>query len=143
MKIKFKELSVITEKVVQVINITQIVEKYVEECGIKEGFIHIMTKHTTTSLWVNEGLPCVEEDILNYLEKIVPENGDYIHDHFLRNYGTLGCNTNSHVKSVLMGYFLYFPIHKGKLVKGQNQTLYFSELDGPHKRGWTMQVIGE
>lgn len=143
MEIKFKELSVNTEKPVQAINITQIVEKYVEECGINEGFINIMTKHTTTGLWVNEGLSCVEEDILNHLEKIAPENGDYIHNHFLRDYGTLGYNANSHIKSVLMGYFLYFPIHKGRLIKGQCQTLYFAELDGPKKRGWTMQVIGD
>jgi secondary thiamine-phosphate synthase enzyme len=142
-KIKFKELSVITEKPVQAINITSIVEKYVKECGIAEGFIYIMTKHTTTGLWVNEGLPCVEEDILNHLEKIAPENDDYVHNHFLIEDGTLGYNANSHIKSVLMGYFLYFPIHEGRLIKGARQTLYLAELDGPKPREYTIQVIGD
>lgn len=143
MKIHFKKLELITRKPTQVINITSVVEEYVKECDIIEGVVYIMTKHTTTGLMVNEGLPCVEEDILNHLEKIAPEDDDYVHNHFLPEDGTLGYNANSHIKSVLMGYFLYFPIHKGEMVKGSRQTIYLAELDGPKSREYTIQVIGQ
>ena len=47
----------------QMIIITDQVKQAVEESGVKNGIVFIITAHTTTSIMINESLPCVEKDI--------------------------------------------------------------------------------
>ena len=47
----------------QMVIITDQVKKAVEESGIQDGVVFIITAHTTTSIMINESLPCVEKDI--------------------------------------------------------------------------------
>ena len=46
----------------QMVIITDQVKKAVEESGIQDGVVFIITAHTTTSIMINESLPCVEKD---------------------------------------------------------------------------------
>ena len=142
MNIRTKEITLVSEQVTQCMDITTLVEQAVAESGIQEGFIHIMTKHTTTGLYVNEGLPCVEEDILTHLEVLAPEYGNYVHNRYLPFDGCVGFNANAHIKSMLMGYYLYFPISQGRVLRGARQTMYLVEFDGPKTRTFLIQMIG-
>lgn len=142
MVFRLKEVTIITESQNQLIDITEEVEEYVNECKIEEGFVHVMTRHTTTGLLVNEGFEDVEETILDHMEHLAPEDGDYQHNRFLMQDGCLGYNANAHIKSVILGYFLYFPINSGRMLRGSRQTLYFAELDGPKTRKFIVQVAG-
>ena len=48
-----------------------------------------------------------------------------------------------HVKSTLIGVDLPLIIHDGKLLLGSSQGIYFLEFDGPRKRSFYVQVMGE
>lgn len=67
-----KKIHRLSQSVEEYINITEEVHRIVEESGVKNGHVAVMTAHTTTGIMVNEALPCVETDISELLEKIVP-----------------------------------------------------------------------
>ena len=79
-----KEIQIVSKECVQSIDITSEVEEMVRDSGVQNGTVFIMTKHTTNGLFVNEPLPCVEQDILDHLEYLAPEYGDYVHNRYLR-----------------------------------------------------------
>lgn len=85
-----KKIHRLSQSVEEYINITEEVHRIVEESGVKNGHVAVMTAHTTTGIMVNEALPCVETDISELLEKIVPLNEPYAHAHFLPDYGRDG-----------------------------------------------------
>ncbi|QQO10776.1 secondary thiamine-phosphate synthase enzyme YjbQ [Breznakiella homolactica] len=142
MHIELYEFKIITQGRTQLINLMDQLNECVEKSGIKDGFVHIMSKHTTVSVVMNEGFPCVEEDILRHMEKLAPDNGDYIHNHYLPSDGCIAYNAPAHMKSILMGYFAYAPIQDGKLKLGSRMEFYLAELDGPKTRGYVIQVCG-
>ena len=143
MKIKLEKIEVQTRADKELVDITSEVERVVAESGVREGLVYVMTTHTSSGLLVNEGLECLERDVIAHLERLAPDEGDYWHSRYLDIDGRLGFNAGSHLKSILGGYFAYFPIDKGKLVKGSRQRIYFAEYDGPLCRTYCVQVMGE
>lgn len=127
----------------QMIKITEKVQKAIERSGIKDGIVAIISAHTTAGITINENLPCVEEDIEDTLERLVPKNFTYAHAHFLSSYGTTGGNSPGHLKSMLTGNHCLLPVIDGKLYKGQAQDIYFVEFDGVKPRKYFIEVIGE
>jgi secondary thiamine-phosphate synthase enzyme len=97
---------------------------------------------TSPQRW-SEGLPCLEMDVLNHLETLAPDDGDYYHNRYLDIDGRLGFNAGSHLKSILGGINAFFPIEDGQIVKGGRQRIYFAEYDGPLSRTYCVQAIGE
>lgn len=85
-----KKIHRLSQSVEEYINITEEVHRIVEESGVKNGHVAVMTAHTTTGIMVNEALPCVETDISELLEKIVPLNEPYAHAPFPGGYGATG-----------------------------------------------------
>ena len=127
----------------QFILITSDVEKLVEESGVQEGMVYVMTKHTTTGICVNEALECLESDISVLLGKLAPEDGMYSHARILDSYGATAGNPTGHLKSHLTNYFAIFPVSKGKIVRGSAQDIYFAEFDGPQRRTVMVTIMGE
>lgn len=142
MIIELYEFNVITQGRTQLINIMDTLRECVEKSGVKNGYIHIMSRHTTVSIVMNEGFPCVEEDILRHMEKLAPDNGDYIHNHYLPSDGCIAYNAPAHMKNILLGYFAFAPVKDGKLKLGSRQEFYLAELDGPKSRSYVIQVCG-
>ena len=105
-----KKIHRLSKNVEEYMNITEEVHRIVEESGIQNGHVAVLTAHTTTGIMVNEALPCVETDISEMLEKIVPLNAPYAHAHFLPDYGATGNNSQGHLKSMLMGNHCMFPV---------------------------------
>lgn len=143
MKIVLKRLEIQTKKDKELIDITEKVEEAVRESGIREGIATILTLHTSSGIIVTEGLPCLEMDVLNHLETLAPDTGNYYHNRYLDIDGRLGFNAGAHLKSVLGGINAFFPIASGEIVKGSRQRIYFAEYDGPLSREYCVQVIGE
>lgn len=143
MKIMLKTLELQTRRDKELIDITAQVEQIVRESGIKEGLVIVMTMHTSSGMLVNEGLECLERDIINHLEAMAPDEGDYYHNRYLDIDGRLGFNAGAHLKSVLSGFQVFFPVHEGTVVKGSRQRIYFAEYDGPLCRTYCVQVLGE
>lgn len=141
--VKLVENQVISHKEFEMIKITDEVKKAVEESGIKNGLVAVITKHTTTGIMVNEALPCVEKDIEMQLDRLVPNDYSYVHTHMLPTYGTCSGNAPGHLKAMLAGNHCLFPVIDGKMMTGSEQNIYFVELDGLQIRKYFIEVIGE
>lgn len=126
----------------ELIDITPEVRRILAESGVQEGTLFVLSLHTTTGLTVNEGLPDLEADIANTLEKLVPDNAMYRHARYLPSDGQMAVNATSHLRGMVLGFEVYFPIEAGELVTGSRQTIYFVELDGPQSRNYVVQVFG-
>lgn len=64
-----KKIHRLSKNVEEYMNITEEVHRIVEESGVKNGHVAVLTAHTTTGIMVNEALPCVETDISEMLER--------------------------------------------------------------------------
>jgi len=142
-RIKLEKLEVQTRRDKELVDITPEVERVVRESGVQNGVVNVLTMHTSSGIVVTEGLPCLEMDVLNHLETLAPDDGDYYHNRYLDIDGRLGFNAGSHLKSILGGISAFFPIEDGQIVKGGRQRIYFAEYDGPLCRTYCVQVIGE
>ena len=121
-----KRFSLSTPKQAAFIDITAKVEKIVKQSLTKTGTCNVFIPHTTACVTINENAdPSVREDVINALDKLVPENASYTHAEG---------NSPAHVKASLVGNSLAIPIDSGSLLLGTWQGIYFCEFDGPRKR---------
>ncbi len=138
-----KRNTVLTSQYNQFILITEEVSAAVEESGIRNGIVAVTSNHTTAGIMVNEALECLESDIDDALQRLIPEDHPYAHARILRDYGSTAGNPTGHLKSMLTGNHCLFPVVDGKVVKGDAQEIYFMEFDGPSQRSYTITVQGE
>ena len=128
-----EKISVKTYRRVDLIDITDQIQNIVSKSKVKEGICFLFCPHTTAGLTINENAdPSVRRDILNALNKLVPENAGYSH--------TEG-NADSHIKSSLFGSALTIFIEGGQLAFGTWQGIYFCEGDGPRSREVWIKII--
>lgn len=118
----------------ELIDITDRVRAAVRESGIKDGLCVVSTRHTTSSLIINENERGLRSDILEMLENLVPENKNYAHNQ-------IDNNADSHLRAVLLGNSVSIPVEDGHLILGTWQSIFFVELDGPRNRSVNVKVI--
>ncbi len=129
------EFSVRTMRHSEIVDITEQVEKVVEKSGVRDGICIVYIPHTTAAVTINENAdPSVKTDILNYLNRVVPWNGDYTH---------LEGNAAAHIKASVIGSDRTIIIKNGHLVLGTWQGIYFCEFDGPRSRRVLVEIIGK
>ena len=129
-----EEIIISTKKEIELINLTTKINQSITDNNITEGLVNISTKHTTSSIIINEDEEGLKEDIVNFYEKIVPYD-NYFHDR-------IDNNARSHLKSLLSTPNQTLPIINGKLSLGIWQSIFFVELDGPRKnRRVTVTII--
>lgn len=122
-----------TTKRQEFVDITPRVEKIVNDSKVKDGLCVIFCPHTTAGLTINENAdPSVKKDILNHLEKLVPQDKNYSHSEG---------NSDAHIKSSLLGSSLNILIENNSLVLGTWQGVYFCEFDGPRQRNIYINII--
>ena len=110
---------------------------------MQNGVVFVISAHTTAGITMNEGLPCVEKDLVDKLEGLVPTRDVYAHAHFLPSYGATGGNSPGHIKSMLVGNHCVLPVQGGKVVLGHAQDIYFAEFDGIKNRKYYIEIMGE
>lgn len=121
-----------TEEHNQMLDITTIVQKSVDESEVRDGMCYIFIPHTTAGITINEGADKdVSIDILETLDKLIPHNGDYRH---------LEGNSDAHIKASLVGNSLTLIVREGKLLLGTWQRIFFCEFDGPRTRNIIVKV---
>ena len=119
-----KELSIKTNTRNELIDITSEVEELVKD--IKEGTVTVFCPHTTAAITINENAdPDVARDILYKLSDLIPKSDDYKHSEG---------NSDSQLKSSLVGASETIIVKEGKLLLGTWQSIYFAEFDGPRTR---------
>jgi len=147
MKISHKTLEFQTKEEFDFIDLTQEVEKFVEESQIKNGLLNIQTLHTTAPLFLNENEPLLLEDFKNHLEGFLPKSLNYNHDNFTRRTIHMHedeCkNGHSHCRAIHLPSTLTLNIIDGKLQLGQWQRVFLVELDKAKTRKVQIQIIGE
>ncbi len=127
------KISIRTNKRVDLLDITSQVQSIVAKGKVKDGACFIFCPHTTAGLTINENAdPSVRRDIINALNKLVPEGAGYSHSEG---------NADSHIKSSIFGSSLTVFIEGGQLAFGTWQGIYFCESDGPRSREIWVKVI--
>lgn len=122
-----------TEEHNQMLDITTIVQKSVDESEVRDGMCYIFIPHTTAGITINEGADKdVSIDILETLDKLVPHNSDYRH---------LEGNSDAHIKASLVGNSLTLIVREGKLLLGTWQRIFFCEFDGPRTRNIIVKIV--
>ena len=118
------------------IDITDNVSRAVDESKIENGLAIIFVPHTTAAITINENAdPDVKHDLLRKLIELIPQRESY----YRHNEG----NSDSHVKTSLVGNSVMVLIENGKLVLGTWQGIQFCEFDGPRSREVFIRFLAE
>jgi secondary thiamine-phosphate synthase enzyme len=114
-------------------NVTDEIGRAVREAGCKSGVCHLYVPHTTAGVLINEGDdPAVARDIETALDRLVPHKGDYTHAEG---------NSDSHIKTALVGSSETVWIENGRLALGRWQSIFFAEFDGPRSRELHLKIL--
>lgn len=141
--VKHFETIVVSEDDYHATFIGERVKAFVQESGIQSGIVTVVTAHTNTGVIVTEPLPCILSDLEDLLRKLVDDDGEYAHAHFLPTYGRTSANATGHLRSILTGNSCIFPIQNGKMLMGAAQEIILIDFDGPQSRKVFVDVIGE
>ncbi|MEM0204069.1 MAG: secondary thiamine-phosphate synthase enzyme YjbQ [Archaeoglobaceae archaeon] len=125
-----RSIEVKTRQRTEIVDITEEVEKLLED----EGVALIFTPHTTASIILNEAESRLLEDILATLERIVPKNSGYKHNE-------IDDNADAHIKASLLGNSVVLPFKNRRLQLGTWQRVLFVEFDGPRTRKVYVKVL--
>ena len=116
-----KKINIKTNKRNEIIDITNLIDPLIEN-----GFIIIHVPHTTCAITINESAdPDVKSDFLKKLNSLIPEHENYKH---------IEGNSDSHIKTSLVGNSITLIVDKKNLVLGTWQSIWFCEFDGPRNR---------
>lgn len=130
-----EKINITTNNRIDLIDITDKVQSVASKSEVKDGICFIFCPHTTAGLTINENAdPSVRQDMINTLNKLVPENAGYAHSEG---------NADSHIKSSLLGASLAIFIEDGQLALGTWQGIYFCESDGPRSREAWIKILEE
>lgn len=147
MKSKNKTIEIKSENTLQIKDITEQVENFVKETGIKNGLVNIQTKHTTATVFLNENEPLLLEDMKENLKKLAPLDKEYRHDDFdVRTVNMCDdecANGHAHCKALYLPSSITMNLVDSELQFGRWQKIMFIELDRARKRKVQVQVIGE
>ena len=137
MKFKTEYLWFNTSKKRELINITDKVQRVVDESGIDEGMVLVSAMHITAGVFVNDHEPGLWQDIDAWLENLAPFKPDYMH------HRTGETNGDAHLKSLLVHHQVVVPVTDGKLDFGPWQQIFYAEFDGMRKKRLIIKVMGE
>jgi secondary thiamine-phosphate synthase enzyme len=127
------EFSIKTSKRLDSIDLSEQVQEIVSEQKMDDGAVIVYTPHTTSSITINENAdPDVLEDMHAHLSKLVPVEKSFKHGEG---------NSDSHIKTSLVGSSVIVPVENGKLALGTWQGILFLEFDGPRSRKVLVQFL--
>lgn len=122
-----------TDRRTQMVEVTQEVQRVVTALGVHSGTCFLYVPHTTAGILINEHAdPDVASDAEGALDRLVPSAGPYRHAEG---------NSDSHVKTMLVGTSQIVFVENGRLVLGRWQGIFFAEFDGPRERHFHIKVL--
>lgn len=118
----------------EMVDVTSMIEEWLETENIKDGILVVSSLHTTAGITVNENAdPDVKRDFLLRLEEVYP--WDHPEDRHAEG------NTAAHLKTSTVGHAQTIIISNGRLELGTWQGIYFCEFDGPRNRRFSVKVL--
>lgn len=128
-------ISVETRKPREAIDITEAVADALRTHGAQDGFCHVMVLHSTAAIAVNETHdPNIGLDLIDALDRVVPERGGWLHDR-------IDDNAHAHIKAAVLGPSELIPLDRGALLLGTWQRIMLVEFDGPRSRRVSVRVL--
>jgi secondary thiamine-phosphate synthase enzyme len=119
-------LAVKTKSRCELVELTEPINRLIEEQGVREGLCVVYVPHTTAGVTVNENAdPDVAQDLLDRLSQLAPKDAGYRHGEG---------NADSHIKASLIGSSATLPVSGGQLKLGRWQGVFLCEFDGPRRR---------
>ncbi len=133
------ELTFITKKPREFINITSQVKNAVEQSGIQDGILLCNAMHITASVFINDNEPGLYEDMDKWLDKLAPHDpaDQYKHNQVGED------NADGHLKRQIMGREVVIAVTGGKLDFGPWEQVFYGEFDGCRKKRVLIKIIGE
>ncbi len=127
------QINISTNRRCQLLDITDQVANIVREQGKDARAVVVSVPHTTAGVIINECAdPSVAEDILEYLNKLVPQSSSFRHSEG---------NSDAHIKATLVGSSIIIPVEGNKMVLGTWQGVFFAEFDGPRARKFCVTIL--
>jgi secondary thiamine-phosphate synthase enzyme len=131
----YHEIPITTRKRCEWVDITPDVRRIIASSSIKRGICLVASLHTTGGITINENAdPDVERDFFWKLDMLIPRDDAYRHGEG---------NSDSHVKTSLVGLSVHVCINEGQPVLGTWQSIYFCECDGGRQRRVAVSIVGE
>jgi len=141
MKILRTRIEFGTVEPIQILDMTGQVRDWLKTAGVRNGLLTITSPHTTARVNVNEREVQLQKDMVTYLKRLVPCDGDWLH-----NLDAVDgrSNAHSHILGLFMNSSESIPVSGGELILGGWQSIFFIELDGPReRRALELQIMGE
>lgn len=137
-KIETRELHFTTTGDGDVIDLTNKVQRVLNELKLSKGIVTCFVPGSTGGLTTIEYEPGLKKDLPNLMEKLIPKRGNYHHN------ATWGDgNAFSHLRHAIIGPSLTIPFCDGKLILGTWQQIVFLEFDNTSRsRRVILQFIG-
>ena len=133
LKAAIQTLTIRTSRRTELQDITDKIESAVRESHCMSGVCHLFVPHTTAGILINEGYdPDVARDMEGAFDRLVPDSPAFRHAEG---------NSDSHIKTVLVGTSETIWIDNGQLVLGQWQRIFFAEFDGPRARQLRLKIV--
>jgi secondary thiamine-phosphate synthase enzyme len=119
----------------EILDLTPEVAAIVRASKVTDGICVVYIPHTTAGVTINENAdPDVKHDLLKKLTAMIPQEESY----YRHGEG----NSDSHLKTALVGPSVTLIIEGGELVLGTWQGVYFCEFDGPRTRTYHVKIMG-
>jgi len=134
------------------IDITEDVNNCVKESQISNGIVVVFSKHTTSSITIQENEPLLLEDFKILLDKFASERGNYKHNDFdvrtVHMHEDECPNGHSHCQHLLLGSSESIPLINSEMALGEWQRIFLVELDSKkamqiNHRALVIQIIGQ
>lgn len=150
MKIINNVLKLKSNSYVEFTDLTEDVEKFVQESRINNGQVLVYSTHTTMAICINESERGIFADFKDLLCKLIPKETYYRHNDLSIRTENLVCdptasdclNGHSHCTHFLMRNSETIPIIDGKLMLGTWQRIFAIELDCSRNRTVIVQAMG-
>ncbi|WIA37706.1 hypothetical protein OEZ86_014591 [Tetradesmus obliquus] len=151
----YTQIEIETIPGIALFDITPQIRQRVQQLGVTEGFVNVLSRHTTTAVAINEYETRLLDDIRQFLRKLAPPSDPYLHNDLHLREAPADWpggweawaaqepeNAHSHLLSMVLGNSETVPVSKGQLCIGTWQSVMLVELDGPRKRTVGIQVVG-
>ncbi len=143
--VRCEALIVPTTAAPEFIDITEDVQRLVDDVDVRFGQVTVFSSHTTAAIRVNENEPLLLQDMARLLHEVAPVQADYEHNDFSRReiVDKDECaNGHAHCQHLFLSTSETVPIIDGRLALGQWQRIFLVELDHPRQRRVLVNVMG-
>ncbi|MCX7829250.1 MAG: secondary thiamine-phosphate synthase enzyme YjbQ [Thermanaerothrix sp.] len=125
-----------TPKRKELVHITPVLNEILKRSGVSDGFMLVSAMHITSGVMVNDNEPGLHEDIMEWLERLAPEDPSY------RHHMTGEDNGDAHLKRILTHHQAVIPVTDGKLDLGPWERVFYCEFDGQRRKRVVVKVMG-